>query len=128
MRTSIVKLLFKKNDRKRIGNCRPISLLCSDYKILAKIVTERMKKVLTQLIGVEQQGFVEEGDIAGNLLLVKEMIEYCNEEDIEGSMIMMDLMKAYDRIDRGAMMETLKTMGFEDKIIGTVKVLYAQSI
>ena len=128
MRTSIVKLLFKKNDRKRIGNYRPISLLCSDYKILAKIVTERMKKVLTQLIGVEQQGFVEEGDIAGNLLLVKEMIEYCNEEDIEGSMIMMDFMKAYDRIDRGAMMETLKTMGFGDKIIGTVKVLYAQSI
>ena len=42
--TSIVKSLVKKKDRKRIENYRPISLLTADYKILAKILTTRLKK------------------------------------------------------------------------------------
>ena len=66
MKTSVVKLLFKKNDRKKIENYRPISLLTVDYKILAKILTERMKKVLKKVIGNEQQGFIPDGDIVGN--------------------------------------------------------------
>ena len=127
MRIAIVKLIFKKNCRKRIENYRPISLLCSDYKILAKIATERMKKVLRMVIGTEQQGFVQDGDITGNLILVKEIIEYCNEMDIEGSMIMMDFMKAYDRVDREVMFETLKAMNFGEKMIRIIKVIYEQS-
>ena len=33
-----------------------------------------MKKVLKEVVGNEQQGFIPDGDIAGNLLLVKEII------------------------------------------------------
>ena len=50
MRQAMVKLLFKKKDRRRIENYRPISLLCTDYKTLAKIVTERTNKVLKMVI------------------------------------------------------------------------------
>ena len=39
MRTSIVKILYKKGDRRMIGNYRPLSLACTDYKILAKMIT-----------------------------------------------------------------------------------------
>ena len=49
MKTAIVKILFKKKDRRRIENYRPLSLLCADYKILAKIMTERIKKVPTDV-------------------------------------------------------------------------------
>ena len=122
-----MKLIFKKAERKRIENYRPISLLCVDYKILAKIVTERMKKVLKQVIEVEQQGFIKDGDIKGNLLLVKEIIEYCNEEEKEGFLIMMDFMKAYDRVDREAIVETLRAMNFGEKIMDMVKLLYSES-
>ena len=65
-----------------IGNYRPLSLACTDYKILAKIITERIKPALKQIIGKEQQGFIQRGDITGNLILVKEIMEYCKEEDI----------------------------------------------
>jgi hypothetical protein len=67
-----------------------------------------MKEVLQIIIGVDQQGFVKDGDITGNLILVKEIMEYCNEEDMEGSLILMDFMKAYDKVDREAMMATLE--------------------
>ena len=80
MRMAVVKLIYKKNDRNDMANYRPISLLCTDYKLMAKIMTERMKLVLHKLIGKEQQGFIRDGNIKGNLMLVKEVIEYCNEK------------------------------------------------
>ena len=83
-----------------IGNYRPLSLACTDYKIRAKIITERIKRALKQIIGTEQQGFIQGGDITRNLILVKDIMEYCKEEGIEVYMIMMDFKKSYDRIDR----------------------------
>ena len=83
MRTAVVKLLFKKKDRKRIENYRPLSLLCTDYKIYAKIIAERMKEVLQVVIEGDQQGFMKNANITGNIMLVKEIIEYCNANDIE---------------------------------------------
>jgi exonuclease III len=127
MKMAIVKILFKKADKKRIENYRPISLLTADYKILAKILTERLKNVLTRLIGAEQQGFIPGGDIAGNLLLVKEIIAYCDEEGMEGAMIMMDFMKAYDRVDRDTMMKTMEAMNIGEGFRKMVRVLYAGS-
>ena len=90
MRTSIVKIFYRKGDRRIIGNYLPLSLALIDYKILAKIVTEGIKPALKQIIGMEQQGFIQGGDITGNLILVKEIMEYCKEEDIEAYMITMD--------------------------------------
>ena len=55
MRMAVVKLLHKKNDKKQIANYRPISLLTTDYKLLAKITTERMKDVLNTVIANDQQ-------------------------------------------------------------------------
>ena len=39
MTTSTVNLLFKKGDRRQIENYRPLSLACTYYKILAKVIT-----------------------------------------------------------------------------------------
>ena len=47
MTTSTVKLLFKKGDRRQIGKYRPLSLACTDYKMLAKVITERIKPMLS---------------------------------------------------------------------------------
>lgn len=127
MRKAVVKLLFKKKDRKKMENYRPLSLLCTDYKLLAKIITERMKLVLNMVIDVDQQGFVKEGDIAGNIILVKEIIKYCNEQDEEAYLVLMDFMKAYDRVDRETMMATLETMNFGDYFLKMVRTLYNES-
>jgi hypothetical protein len=58
MRTSIITVILKKYDRKNLKNYRPISLLCADYKIIAKVFAERMKTVLPKMIHPDQTGFV----------------------------------------------------------------------
>ena len=127
MRTALVKLLHKKNGRRDIGNYRPLSLLCVDYKILAKETTERIKPVLTQVIGNDQQGFIMGGDITGNLILVKEIIEYCKEENVDAYMILMDFQKAYDRVDRDAMEQTMREMNFPSTIMELINLLYTDA-
>ena len=69
MRTALVKLLHKKNDRKDIGNYRPLSLLCVDYKILGKEITERIKPVLAQVIGNENRDLSWEETLPVTLFL-----------------------------------------------------------
>ena len=136
MTTAVVVLLFKKTDPTRMKYYRPISLLCTDYKILAKIIAERIKKVLPRLIHPDQQGFVQGGDIRGNILLQKMATRFCQakasatelmweewEEDAQdeeygtgcadergGIAVFYDGEKAYDRQDREFMLKVLQAM------------------
>ena len=127
IRTAIVKILHKRNDHRDITNYRPLSLLCVDYKILAKLTTDRIKSVLTRVIGNEQQGFIMGGDITGNFILVKEIIEYCKEEQVEAYMILMDFQKAYDRVDQETMDQTMREMNFLQTIMDLITLLYTDA-
>jgi hypothetical protein len=49
----IITFLFKKGEREDIRNWRPITLLNVDYKIISKILAERLKKVLPKIINTE---------------------------------------------------------------------------
>ena len=48
-------------------------------------MTSRMQKVMKEIIANDQQGVIDDGEITGNLILVKEVIEYCNETGKEGA-------------------------------------------
>jgi hypothetical protein len=68
MRTSVITLIYKKNDRKQLKNYRPISLLCADYKIIAKVMAERMKCVIHSVIKDDQTGFIPGRNINENII------------------------------------------------------------
>ena len=54
-RTGLITLLPKKNEpRQYLKNWRPITLLNCDYKIAAKSIATRLKKVLPHLINNER--------------------------------------------------------------------------
>lgn len=88
MRPSTINVAFNERDTKNIGKSRPLAF--THYKLLAKILTECMKPVLSQIIGTEQQGFIKGGYITGNLILVNKLINCCKEHDNEGYIILMD--------------------------------------
>ncbi len=53
-RRAVITLLLNKGDLQYISNWRPVSLLCSEYKILSKVLALRLSKVLSQLIHSDQ--------------------------------------------------------------------------
>ena len=100
------------------------TILCSDYKIFAKVIANRMREVLKEVIENDQQGFIKEGEILGNLVLVKEIIKYCEEENVDAALVLMDFEKAFDRVDREAMMSVLESMGFGEEFCSFIRTMY----
>jgi hypothetical protein len=60
----VLTLLFKSGKRENICNWRPLTLLNTDYKIIAKILAERLKIVLPNVIHSDQKGFVKGRNIS----------------------------------------------------------------
>ena len=79
--------------------------------------------MLKQIIWGEQQGFVQKGNIMGNLMHVKKIIEYCQEQDVESYVIIIDFKKAYNRINQTTMIATLHTMNISEKLITLITLL-----
>ena len=81
---------------------RPISLCNVAYKILSKVLANRLKKVLENCVSKEQLTFVRGRSIIGNALVAYENFHFMkskirvNKRDVA---LKIDISKAYDRID-----------------------------
>jgi len=54
MSTGVMILLYKKGERADITNYRPLAMLTVDYKIIAKLLADRLKKALPHVVHVDQ--------------------------------------------------------------------------
>ncbi|XP_071718854.1 uncharacterized protein [Rutidosis leptorrhynchoides] len=73
---SFVTLVPKKSDPITINDFRPISLIGSFYKIVAKILSNRLRKVIPRLIGSEQSAFLKDRYILDGILVANESIDF----------------------------------------------------
>ena len=96
-RQAVIKLIEKKDKDKRfIKNWRPISLLNVDYKIISKALTSRLKKVLPDLISLQQTAYVGNRFIGESSRLIADIIEITDVLNKEGILVTMDIEKAFD--------------------------------
>ena len=97
-RRAIINILPKNKDTKYIWNYRPISLLCVDYKILAKLLSERIKKVLNKIIHSKQFCAVPGRTINQCNMELRDIIYYANQENLEMAIMNLDWYKAFDTV------------------------------
>ena len=92
-------MLFKKGDRRDLKNWRPISLLTVDYKILAKVLENRLSLVLPSIIHGDQTCSVPGRSIRDNCRLLQDVVDYCDLQDLPAALVSLDQEKAFDRVD-----------------------------
>jgi exonuclease III len=120
---SKIALLPKSEDRSKVQNFRPISLLNTPYKILAKVFANRMKPLLHNWILPSQTGFVPNRCILDNIFLAFEAIEWTLENKQDLSMLLLDFEKAYDRVNWTFLRQVMTRMGFHATWINQVMAL-----
>ena len=94
----ITLLPTKNNDIRFLKNCRSISLLNTDYKIMTKCIATRLKNNLIKIINKNQSGFIKGRYIGDNIRSLLEVIDLAEEENLSCIVLSIDFEKAFDTI------------------------------
>ena len=124
MNQAIITLLPKYDKKENLKNWRPISLLCSNYKAITKILSNRLKTTLKHSISIEQTCGISNHFIFSNLFIIREIINHSNTKNIYSFIISIDQEKAFDRVDRELLYQIMRKLGDSEIFIKLIKKLY----
>jgi hypothetical protein len=108
----IISTMHKKQARDDPRNYRPITLLNGDYKIFTRALTRRMNKAVLQIVSPQQNGFVPGGFLPENIMLLKLIQAYIEDEDSDAYFVFLDMEKAFDRCSWEYLHRALDAIGF----------------
>ena len=123
-REGLLRLLYKKDDRRLVKNWRPISLLNTDYKIASKVITERLKRVMQSIVHKDQTCGVVGRSIFSNFQLIRDMLDMIDKTNETGILVTLDQEKSFDRVDHDFLMRVLFKFGFGPSFRGWVSLFY----
>ena len=78
-RRAIISLIPKKGDNTLLKNWRPVSLLCSDYKIFTKCLSLHLRNVIGSIIHIDQTCSIPGRCIEDNINLIRDCTHYSND-------------------------------------------------
>lgn len=94
----LIKLIPKEKQEDSINGWRPITLLNTSYKIIAKALSKRIKPITQEIVRSEQTSFLGGKFILDNLILAWESVEWAQQTVQDALILKLDFDKAYDRI------------------------------
>ncbi|KAL3681174.1 hypothetical protein R1sor_024130 [Riccia sorocarpa] len=113
----VIKLLPKSQEKQLLTNWRPITLLSIAYKIISKILANRLKGIIPRLVDAEQTGFVENRNIVENILCLRLGQDLAEVTKQKALFCKLDFAKAFDRVSHTYLWETLGRMGFSEEFL-----------
>ena len=126
-RRAVLTLLPKPNkDIRFLKNWRPLSLLNTDYKILTKLLANRLQKVLPYLISEDQAGCLKNRFIGENIRKIIDIFEHTYLKKDPGLAIFTDSEKAFDTFSWQFLFKTLKCFNFGNNFIHWIQTIYNQ--
>lgn len=112
LNTTLLPLIPKKLDAAWITDYRPISLVSSIYKIVAKLLANRLKECLPELISANQTAFIKGRQILDGVLTTNELVDSRMTDHKPGLLFKAKFEKAFDHINWGFLCWAMDSMGF----------------
>ena len=68
-------------------------------KLLTKVMTNRVKPVITELIDMNQTGFIHGRCISENFVFAADILNCCHKRRVPTAVLKLDFKKAFDSVD-----------------------------
>lgn len=107
---------------------RPISLVGSLYKIISKMLSYRMKKVLPSVIDDCQSAFLNDRGLLDSVLVVNEVIEEFRRCGRRGLCLKVNFEKAYDSVSWVFLFDMLQRFGFHRRWIMWIRGFWSMHL
>lgn len=119
---SLISLIPKVQNPQVVGDYRPIALCNVIYKCISKILANRIKECLDDVVDPTQNAFIPGRRISDNILLTQELFKnYHRHKGIPRCAFKVDIKKAYDSVDWVFLIDLLHLFGFLNQLIGWIK-------
>ncbi|KAG1670371.1 hypothetical protein FOA52_000131 [Chlamydomonas sp. UWO 241] len=125
----VVASIYKAKNAADAANYRPLTMLGSDYRILAKVLATRWTPLLSAVVGPEQTAFLAGRRISDNICLTQMLpgLLAANAADGVGptgaALALLDFRKAYDTIDRGFLIAVMEAVGVGDGVLAWTRTI-----
>ena len=120
----IVTLIPKGDKNKSFHkNWGPLTVLNSLYKMVNRVIAERIRSVLENIIHSDQKGFVADRYIGEAIRTTYDTIQWAKDNNIEGLLLLIDFEKAYGSVSFSFIEKSLRFFNFGENIIKLVNIL-----
>lgn len=115
LNNTMIALILKNGNVSSFDDLRPISLCNSVYKVISKVMANRLTMVLGTIISEEQRGFAPNRSIVEGIIIAHEAIHSIRLAGTEKTFVKLDTKKAYDNVDISFLFKVLDCFGFGQK-------------
>eukprot|EP00253_Pinus_taeda_P003053 PITA_03053 len=112
LNSTFIALIPKEEDSITHDKYKPIALCNVIYKVISKVIANRLKPLLPLLISLEQSGYVEGRQILDGIILTHEIIHSLKTTKQAGMLLKLDLSKAFDKLSWTYIQHMLSAFGF----------------
>ena len=85
------------------------------YKILSKVLANKLKKILPSVIDLNQSAFLEGRGLLDSILVANETVDFLKKENMSGVFVKVDYEKAYDSVDWEFLYYIMDILGFNGR-------------
>lgn len=119
---TLICLIPKCPDTSSLRNFRSIGLYNTNYKLVTKIIINRIKPILPSLIGSSQPSFLTNKRAFNNTMIVQEFVSHFGKIKGKkaGMVLKIDLEKAFDRLEWSFIKETLLFFRFSYNLVDLI--------